>query len=232
MARLARLAIAGLPHHVIQRGAHLQTIVKDDEDRRQFLDVLRQAAQAHGVAIHAYVLLDDHLHLLATPKEASALSAMMQALGRQYVAAFNRRHGRRGTLWEGRFRATVIEPQRYLLACMTYIEQHPVRLGLVTEPTDYVWSSHAHHRGLRNDPVVSDHSLFWALGNTPFDREARYCALLEQGLSSLQLGAITEATRKGWALGSEGFLSSLAEDSPRRLSPRPRGRPRKLMPQV
>lgn len=229
MARLARLALPGLPHHIIQRGHHLQAIVVDDEDRRSFLELLRETSVAHGVAIHAYALLDDHVHLLATPREATGLSAMMQAFGRRYVTAFNKRHGRRGTLWEGRFRATVFEPERYLLPCMSFVELHPVRHGVVSEPQLYPWSSHAHHCGLRTDPLVSDHPQFWGLGNTPFDREARYRALLEQGLSSLQIKTITEATRKGWALGSAAFIAALAPQIERRLSPRPRGRPKKAL---
>lgn len=227
MARLARLALAGLPHHVIQRGHHQQPIVLDDEDRRLFLQVLRESSAAHQVSIHAYALLDDHVHLLATPQADSGLSAMMQAVGRRYVAAFNRRHARRGTLWEGRFRATVLEPERYLLPCMSYIELHPVRHGQVVQPELFPWSSSAHHHGLRTDPLVSDHKLFWALGNTPFDREARYRALLAQGLSSLQVKDITHATQKGWALGSPGFVAGLAQQTDRRLSAKLRGRPRK-----
>lgn len=227
MARLARLALAGLPHHIIQRGHHQQPIVLDDEDRRLFLQILRECAVAHQVSIHAYALLNDHVHLLATPQAAQGLSAMMQALGRRYVAAFNRRHGRRGTLWEGRFRATVIEPERFLLPCMSYIELHPVRHGEVAQPELFAWSSNAHHYGLRSDPLVSDHQLFWALGNTPFDREARYRALLAQGLSSLQVKDITQATQKGWALGSPAFAAALAEQTDRRVTARPRGRPRK-----
>jgi putative transposase len=227
MARLPRLAVAGLPHHVIQRGHHQQPIVLDDEDRRLFLQTLRESSLAAGVSIHAYVLLDDHVHLLATPREASGLGIMMQALGRRYVAAFNRRHGRRGTLWEGRFRATVIEPERFLLPCMSYIELHPVRHGAVAQPEQYPWSSSAHHYGLRADPMVSDHKLFWALGNTPFDREARYRAVLAQGLSSLQVKDITHATQKGWALGSATFLAGLAAQTPRRVAAKARGRPRR-----
>lgn len=227
MARLARLALAGLPHHIIQRGHHQQPIVLDDEDRRFFLQVLRESSVAHHVSIHAYVLLDDHVHLLATPQNASGLSAMMQALGRRYVAVFNRRHDRRGTLWEGRFRATVIEPERYLLPCMSYIELHPVRHGQVAEPEHFAWSSSAHHYGMRTDPLISDHKLFWALGNTPFDREGRYRAVLAQGLSSLQVKDITNATQKGWALGSHAFISSLIEQTERRVTAKARGRPRR-----
>lgn len=227
MARLARLAVAGLPHHIIQRGHHEQLIVLDDEDRKLFLQILRESSAATGVSIHAYALLDDHVHLLATPREAQGLSSMMQALGRRYVAAFNRRHCRRGTLWEGRFRATVIEPERYLLPCMSYIELHPVRHGNVAQPEQFAWSSSAHHYGLRTDPLVSDHKLFWALGNTPFDREARYRAVLAQGLSSLQVKDITHAAQKGWALGSAAFLAGLADQTDRRVVAKPRGRPRK-----
>lgn len=227
MARLARLAVPGWPHHLVQRAHAGQVIVRDDEDRARLLVILREVARESGVAIHAYALFDDHLHLLATPREAQALSRMMQALGRRYVAVFNRRHQRSGGLWAARFRATVLEPARYLLPCMSFVELHPVRAGLVGSPGDYRWSSCAHHLGRRVDPLVADHALFWALGNTPFEREAAYRRLLEDGLGEELLRALTEATHKSWALGSQAFLAELDKLAGRRLAPLPRGRPRR-----
>jgi REP-associated tyrosine transposase len=227
MARLARLAIAGQAHHLIQRGNNGQAIFLDDEDRRAYLSALRDAAATHTVAIHAYVLMDNHVHLLATPAAAQGLSRMMQALGRRYVSGFNRRHRRSGTLWEGRFRAAVIESERYFLACMRYIETNPVRSGLVSHPADYPWSSHAHHSGQRSDPLVTDHSLFWSLGNTPFDRQSAYKLLSEQPLASDVVQALTTTALKSWALGSAEYLQRIGEEADRRVSPRSRGRPRK-----
>ncbi|QPF72541.1 transposase [Roseateles sp. DAIF2] len=229
MARLARLALAGLPHHLIQRGLNRQPIVLDDTDRERLLAELRESAALHKVAIHAYVLMDNHLHLLATPETAEGLSRMMQSLGRRYVAAFNKRHGRSGTLWDGRFRAAPLEAQAWLLACMSYIELNPQRAGQwLAAPEDYRWCSAAHHLGLRRDPLVYDHALFWALGNTPFEREAAWRARLEQGVGPDERLRLHEAAQKGWPLGSAGFLQDLAQDTDRPLQPRKRGRPPRL----
>lgn len=229
MARLPRLVLPGLPHHLIQRGNNRQPIVLDDEDRRQFLALLREAALTYKVALHAYVLMDNHVHLLATPTDAQGLSRMMQSLGRRYVGWFNQRHDRSGTLWEGRFRAAPIEGERYLLACMRYIELNPLRAGLQLDdgPGAYAWSSCAHHLGRRSDPLVTEHPMFWTLGNTPFEREAAYRELLEQGLGEAETLALTDSALKGWPLGSASFLHGLAVQVDRPLVPRKRGRPRK-----
>lgn len=226
MARLARLTLAGHAHHLIQRGLNRQAIVSDDIDRERLLAELRECAALHKVAIHAYVLMDNHLHLLATPETDQSLSRMMQSLGRRYVAAFNKRHGRSGTLWDGRFRAAPLEAQAHLLACMRFIELNPQRFGwLLARPEDYPWSSAAHHLGRRRDPLVLDHALFWGLGNTPFEREAAYRAWLEQGVSDEEGRHLADSALKGWPLGSASFLQALAEGSSRPVMPRQRGRP-------
>ncbi len=226
MARLSRLAIPGEVHHLIQRGHDQQPIVRDDEDRKAFIDALRECAALHKVAIHAYVLMDNHLHLLATPPAAESLSRMMQSLGRRYVARFNRRHGRSGSLWEGRFRAAPLEPA-WLLSCMRYIELNPLRSGLVERPEAYAWSSAAHHLGSTRDPLVHDHAGFWAMGNTPFERDANYRRYLEEGSSTEEAEALLGAALRGWPLGSAAFQAQLAKQTDRPLAPRPRGRPPK-----
>ena len=226
MARLSRLAIPGEVHHLIQRGHDHQAIVRDDEDRRAFIDALRECAALHKVAIHAYVLMDNHLHLLATPPAAESLSRMMQSLGRRYVARFNRRHGRSGGLWEGRFRASPLE-SAWLLSCMRYIELNPLRAGLVERPEAYAWSSAAHHLGAVRDPLVHDHAGFWAMGNTPFERDANYRRYLEEGTSQEEMDALLAAALRGWPLGSASYRAHLAKQTDRPLAPRPRGRPRR-----
>ena len=153
MARLPRLVLAGQAHHVIQRGNNRQAIVLNDADRLQYLVQLRECAATYKVAIHAYVLMDNHVHLLATPATDQGISQMMQALGRRYVAWFNHKYGRSGTLWEGRFRAGLIDSEHHLMACMRYIELNPVRAGLCLHPADYLWSSCAHHLGRRSDAL-------------------------------------------------------------------------------
>lgn len=225
MARLPRLVVPDLPHHLIQRGNDGQRVFCDDFDRRRFLAVLHDVAHTHQLAIHAYVLMDNHVHLLATPAAADGLSRAMQSLGRRFVGWFNMRHGRSGTLWEGRFRCTVIEAERYLLTCMRFIELKPVSAGIVARAADYPWSSASFHLGQRQDQLVTDHRLFWALGNTPFERQAAWRLLLDQGLSDNESKQISDSALKGWACGSEPFLTWLRDRTPRPVAPRRRGRP-------
>jgi putative transposase len=225
MARLPRLVIPHQPHHIIQRGNDRQLIFRDADDYAVFLSRLREAAKQYKVAVHAYVLMSNHLHLLASPSDEEGLARMMQWIGRYYVPYFNKKYERVGTLWQGRYKAAVLDSERYFMTCSRYIELNPVRAGIVAYPSEYTWSSYAHHVGLKSDPIITDHSLYWALGNTPFEREAAYRALFEQVLTEQETGALSEATRKGWALGSEHFKSALEKKTSRRVRPAKRGRP-------
>jgi putative transposase len=225
MARLPRLTLPGYPHHVIQRGNNRQAIFVDAQDYETMLALLADNARAHGVAVHAYVLMGNHFHLLVTPDSTESLPRMMQAVGRSYVRYFNQRHGRSGTLWEGRYRSTLIQSERYLLACMAYIDLNPVRAGLAGRPTDWPWSSHAHYLGLRNDRLVTPHALYWALGNTPFAREAAYGELVQAGVAADQQSRLTDATLRGWALGEPVFIEDLQKKLERRVSRARAGRP-------
>lgn len=190
------------------------------------LSLIGNASRDFDVAIHAYVLMSNHFHLLATPATSSGLSMLMQSLGRSYVRYYNDLHQRTGTLWQGRYRATVIDSERYLFTCMAYIDLNPVRTGLATTPGEYSWSSYQHNIGHHVDPIVSEHPLFWALGNTPFAREAAYKEIVALGVAREDQGTITKATLKGWVLGSDGPTLTGKEFS-RRALPLSRGRPRK-----
>ncbi len=227
MARLPRLVIPSQPHHVIQRGLNNQAIFLDADDYQAFLGWLRSAAKAFKVALHAYALMPNHLHLLVSPAAESGLGQMMQWIGRYYVPYFNQKYGRSGTLWQGRYKTSVLEPERYFLLCSRYIETNPVRAGLTAEPGAYPWSSYAHHAGLRADPLVTDHALYWALGNTPFQREAAYIELAQQALTSGELEEVNQALLKGWPLGSESYKVSLELKMKRQVLPAKRGRPAK-----
>ncbi len=229
MARLPRLGVSGWPHLLVQRVHDGQLLARDDQDRQAILEALREAARQHGLSIHAYALAPDHLHLLATPQSDEALSLVMQALGRRYVAAYNRRYARQGGLWAGRYRATVIDPAQYLLDAMVFIEQHALRAGQVARCEDDACCSVRHHLGLQTDLLIADHALFWALGNTPFEREAAWRRRLDAGLPADGLRAMAEAMHKGWALMPEGVATRLAPAAGRPLTPRPRGRPRKVI---
>jgi len=227
MARLPRQAITDFPHHVIQRGHNRQQVFVDDTDRRQYLGWLREAAGIHGLGVHAYVLMDNHVHLLATPLRDGGLSAVMQAVGRRYVRWFNRRHGRSGTLWEGRFRSSLVEADRYLLACQRYIESNPVRAGMVPTAEEWPWSSHRHHVGLWVDPLVRPHPTVWALGNTPFERESAYRRLFDDLVSQGEHEWLRVRLITGRPTASTGFQQALESARGLRLIPRPVGRPRK-----
>lgn len=228
MARLPRLVVPHQPHHVIQSGNDRQIIFRDSDDYVAFLGWLREAAKQFKVAIHAYALMPNHLHLLVSPADGTGLGRMMQWVGRHYVPYFNAKYLRTGTLWQGRYKAAVIESEQYFLVCSRYIESNPVRKGLTAAPEDYPWSSYPHHIGIKPDPLITDHHVYWALGNTPFDREASYKALMEQGLGTREVDALTQATLKGWPLGSESFKTLLAKQVGRRVRPAKRGRPQKV----
>ena len=225
MARLPRLTIPGYPHHVIQRGNNRQAIFASVGDRQMLLNLLLDNARKFGVALHAYVLMTNHFHLLATPQSADALPQMMQAVGRRYVRYFNDAQGRSGTLWEGRYRSTLIQTDRYLLACMAYIDLNPVRAGLVAEAKDYPWSSHGHYVGLHSDKLITPHSLYWELGNTPFAREVAYAELVRAGINADQQLALTQSALRGWALGEPDFVADLQKRTKRRVSKTRAGRP-------
>ncbi len=225
MARLPRLTLPGFPHHVIQRGNNRQAIFLDRADFEAMLVLLDENARKFQVALHAYVLMDNHFHLLATPSTGDGLPQMMQSIGRSYVRYFNQRHGRTGTLWEGRYRSTVIQSERYLLACMVYIDLNPVRAGMAARAADYPWSSHGHWLGLRTDKLLTTHALYWALGNTPFAREAAYAALVQSGLGDKQIQSITQSALSGWALGEPDFVADLQKLTSRRVAKAKPGRP-------
>ncbi|HWA12517.1 MAG TPA: transposase, partial [Burkholderiales bacterium] len=193
-----------------------------------FLDCLQQASEAHGLAIHAYVLMTNHVHLLTSPTQAASLPKTLQSVGRRYVQYFNYTYKRTGTLWEGRYRATLIDAEHYLLTCMRYIELNPVRAGMVEHPAEYPWSS---YRGnaldAQADSLLSAHELYRRLGRSPEDRKSSYRQLFRAQLSKTDLEAIRESTHKAWALGNDRFRGKIEALAGRRTAPLPRGRPAK-----
>ena len=228
MARLSRLTLPGYPHHIIQRGNNRQAIFSSSADYQRLLGLIEDNAKKFNVEIHAYVLMTNHFHLLATPQTETGLPLMMQAVGRNYVRYFNDVCGRTGTLWEGRYRSTLIQADRYLLACMAYIDLNPVRAGMVDDPRGYPWSSHGAYLGLRSDKLITPHSVYWALANTPFGREAAYADLVKAGISADQQEALTQSAMTGWALGEGDFVANLQRHTPRRMYKSKAGRPAQI----
>lgn len=225
MARQPRLSLTNELHHVLLRGNNRQPVFVDEADRQLFTHLLAELGAVQGVALHAWALMPDHIHLLLTPLREGALSGFMQALGRRYVQAFNRRHSRSGTLWEGRYRSTVLEPEPWLLRAMVWLDSHPWRSGQAGPPGAHPWTTAAHYLGLGLQPGLTAPPQFWALGNTPFAREAAYRTLLEHGCDPACTTALADAAVQGWALGSPPFVAALQAQSPRRLEKGSPGRP-------
>ena len=230
MARLPRLIVPHQPHHIVQHGNDRQPIFREPEDYQRFLGWLRDSARQYKVAIHAYVLTPAQLQLLATPSDEEGLAQAMQRVGRYYVPWYNAKYARSGSLFQGRFKTSVIDAAAYFLQCSLYIELAPVRAGLATEALAYPWSSHAHHAGVSLDAAITDHASYWALGNTPFQREALYKQLAERSLTSAQLQVIEKSVLKGWPLGSDAFKANLEKKAQRQVLPAKRGRPLKAKP--
>lgn len=225
MARLPRLTVPGYPHHLIQRGNNRQGIFDAEADYGMLLGMIDENARKFEVEIHSYVLMTNHFHLLVTPAASTSLPSLMQAVGRGYCRYFNQKQGRSGTLWEGRYRSTLIQADRHLLACMAYIDLNPVRAGIVAAAADYPWSSHRHYIGSREDRLVTPHSLFWTLGNTPFAREAAYAELVAAGIPRPQQQELTNSALQGWALGDARYVDDLQKRTERRVSKGKPGRP-------
>jgi putative transposase len=226
MARLPRYAIKNQPQHIIQQGRNGQQIFFEEQDYRYYHDCLDAAAFNYQLKIHAYVLMPSHVHILATPNQIDSIPRTIQSIGRNYVQYFNECCGGSGTLWEGRYRATVIDSKNYLLLCSRYIESNPVRGGLVKKPGDYRWSSYAHNALGEPEPMISAHREYLKLGNNDKQRSKAYRALFKQKLRSETVEQITEAALKGWVLGDSRFARKIEKLSGRRASQLPKGRPR------
>jgi len=227
MARLPRLFVAGLPNHVIQRGNNRGPIFFVDADRQRYLTWLGEALIGEGCALHAYVLMTNHVHLLVTAPAEQSLPRVLQSLGRRYVRHVNQRHGRTGTLWEGRFRSTIVDSETYLLACYRYIEANPLRARMVADAAEYRWSSYRHNALGEADALLTEHAVYLALGASSEARRTAYRALFREGLEAPILESIRDATQRGWAMGSEYFQQEIGATLGRRADPPQRGRPRK-----
>jgi putative transposase len=209
---------------VIQRGNNKTPLFTAAAEYARFAAYLLSAKHRHECEIHAYVFMTNHIHLLITPRRDNGIGKLMQSVGIQYVHYFNARHGRTGTLWEGRYRATLIDSDQYLLACYRYIELNPIRAGLASHPADYRWSSHAANALGMPDRLISPHPLYLDLARDAVAREAAYRALFLSSIDQSTLQTIRTATNTSWALGSESFRRSVGARLNRRAAPLTRGR--------
>jgi putative transposase len=227
MARLSRLYFPGCAHHVIQRGNNREACFYDEGDYKAYLFFLKEAAIKYQVAIHAFVLMTNHVHLLATPQDKQGISRLMQAQGRKYVQYFNYTYARTGTLWEGRYKSTLVDTDNYLLTVYRYIELNPVRADMVTHASEYPWSSYQHNALGRPIQLLTPHTLYRQLGKTGEERQGAYRSLFRGKMAERDLTAIREATNKAWALGDDRFKAKIEARTGRRSVPLGRGGDRK-----
>ena len=218
MPRPPRLVVPGMPIHVIQRGNNRTVTFRAPSDYMRYRDILHAASQRFRCAIHAYVLMTNHVHLLLTPEDDEGPSRMMQLIGSRYVHYVNTRIPRTGTLWEGRYRSSLVNSDRYLFTCSRYIELNPVRAGITDDPGRYLWSSYLRNAGGVHDPLITPHDLYRGLGTEPADQQAAYRALFEEGLKPEALDAIRQAANTGDLLGDDSFRQKV-EASLQRLLP-------------
>ena len=227
MARLPRIVIPGQPQHVIVRGNNRGAIFRADADYGFYQEKLNAACDKHGCLIHAYILMTNHVHLLVTPEKETSLAKALQMLGRYYVQYFNYRYQRTGTLWEGRYKATLVDSESYLLTCMRYIELNPLRARMVSHPSEYRWSSYHFNAFGQADELVTPHLVYRRLDKSPAARQAAYRQLFRQHIAERELTAIRDATNKAWVLGSDHFKKRVQRQVERHVEPKARGGDRK-----
>ena len=228
MPRKPRFYLPGIPAHIVQRGNCRQATFFDDEDYAVYLDWLYEGAQQHGCAIHAYVLMTNHVHLLATPQNTDSISRLIQYVGRHYVRYVNHAYRKSGTLWEGRHKGCLISSDDYLLACMRYIELNPVRAGLVASPGDYRWSSYRINAAGGEQAAITPHPLYLALGRDQGGRGYAYRELFRNALETDQVHNIRATVQTGTPLGNERFKQQIEQTLHRKVGQSRRGRPEKI----
>ncbi len=227
MSRLPRICPPGIPQHIIQRGHNRQICFSDSVDFATYSNHLKESSALYGVDIHAWVFMTNHIHLLVTPQTDTAISQLMQTLGRRYVGYFNSTYERSGTLWGGRFKSCVVQSTGYLLQCYRYIELNPVRALMVEDPAHYQWSSYRCNALGAKSALIKPHPEYLNLGKRRDERLQNYRALFKYHVGSKLLTEIRMATNKGLALGNEKFKDEIESNLSRRVRPKKPGRKRK-----
>jgi putative transposase len=225
MTRLTRVSPVGVPQHVIQRGNNRQICFVSDEDRAAYVGWLKEYSKKYRVAIHAWVLMTNHVHLLCTPMQAGSVSQLMQSLGRSYVRYFNQTYQRSGTLWEGRYKASLVQTEQYLLEVYRYIELNPVRAGMVSDPADFQWSSYQCNALGRSSELLTPHDVYLTLGQNEQSRQSCYRGLFSARFDDKLLSEIRHCVQRNLAIGHERFKEQIEQLTGRRVSARSRGRP-------
>lgn len=227
MPRRPRLILPGIPLHIIQRGNNRQACFFADEDYHFYLDCLHEYAQKADCAIHAYILMTNHVHILLTPAKENSAGELMKRLGQRYVQYINRTYKRSGTLWEGRFRSCIIQQENYLLACQRYIELNPVRAAMVEHPEEYRWSSYRTNAQGESNALLRPHPIYLDLGKMEEERHAAYRELFRFHLEPGVIDNIRNATNGNFVVGNDRFQNEISQALGRRVKPGAVGRPKR-----
>ncbi|MCF8198706.1 MAG: transposase [Sulfuritalea sp.] len=225
MPRRPRIHLAEIPMHLVQRGINREPCFFAEEDYHCYLHWLQKSAADWHCVIHAYVLMTNHVHLLITPQHSDGPAKLMQCLGRRYVQYINRAYQRSGSLWEGRYKSSIVQAETYLFACMRYIELNPVRAGMVSDPAHYRWSSYRHNGLGQTDERLTIHPLYQHLGYNPDERLASYRALFRSELDDEAIGDIRLALAQNQPLGDDRFADRICAKVGVRRTHATRGRP-------
>jgi putative transposase len=227
MARLPRLNLPNIPQHVVQRGNNRQVCFYYETDYSVYLDKLKEYSQKYKVAVHSYVLMTNHVHLLMTPTDKKGVSLLMQSLGRYYVRYVNDTYNRSGTLWEGRYKSTLVDSDNYFLIVSRYIELNPVRASMVKHPSEYPWSSFRKNALGVPIKLITAHFCYLSLGRDDSERQNAYKALFNSRIPDYTIKEIRDSLNKAWVLGDNRFKLQIEEQSGRRSTPLPKGGDRK-----
>lgn len=225
MARKPRFTLPGVPQHVIQRGHNREPCFYSEHDYARYLTDLSEASKRNQVAIHAYVLMTNHVHLLVTPAHSHGIIHMMQDTGRKYVRYINSSYQRSGTLWEGRYKASLVDSEAYLLTCMRYIEMNPVRAAMLIHPGEYRWSSYHSNAGHNKDTILEAHPVYRRLGMDDQERQYAYRELFSGSFDNTELHDIREVLDQELVLGREDFKDKIELMTQRQARPAKPGRP-------
>ncbi len=229
MPRKPRYYLPHVPVHIVQRGRCREPVFFDDEDYQMYLGWLKDAAKKYGVLIHAYVLMTNHIHILATPSDSQGITRMMQYVGRFYVPYINKTYGMSGSIWEGRYKSSMINAEDYLLACMRYIELNPVRADMVRAPAHYRWSSYRCNGQGKVNELITPHAIYTSLDKTHTLRTAAYKAIFKAHVNEGVLDDIRESCQSGTPLGNDSFRVKIEKKLQCKVGYARRGRPKRAI---
>ena len=227
MPRKPRFILPGVPVHIVQRGHSREPVFFEDSDYLAYLGWVKEGSERYHCAIHAYVLMTNHVHILATPSDNQGITRMMQYIGRRYVPYINHTYGTSGSIWEGRYKASLVQVEGYLLTCMRYVELNPVRADMVRSPANYRWSSYRYNAQGKADELVTPHALYLALGKGKGLRMARYKELFKAHVDPEALSEIRAAWQTGTPLGNDYFREKIEKKLGCKVGQERRGRPMK-----